>query len=248
MKTNELEPHNAWLTEWIEWKSESFKEEPRTGIPRGESLPIPRQKFLAALYILLYGGIYHNLKDIAKKIGASLSLVLKWRTEERFNALIGSLAKEFVGNWAKAYFMFNRTLRNLKSKKEIRELSELIDQMVLHASQTWGYAVQTEFFKFVDESIDKHRDITSLTGMLAVCVPILNRSENQKMKIKLIKEIEKLLQSMIDGIKNDTKKALHANNLKQVEEGIDALASLSSSLAIQNNNQVLGGIKTRAPR
>jgi len=86
----------ASLDLWIRFKLHvySCKKKPRKGTPRGKPYPIPEGKYHAALLHLAYNRNF-NLQAIAKRAKVSYSLLLKWRTEDRFVDLIRQAIREY---------------------------------------------------------------------------------------------------------------------------------------------------------
>jgi hypothetical protein len=75
------------LGKWIQHKLDNYKEKPRRGVPKGKPYAFPKRKYHAALLHLAYTRTF-NLREIAKEAGVSYSLLLKWRTEKRFQRVI----------------------------------------------------------------------------------------------------------------------------------------------------------------
>lgn len=80
------------LERFIESKVVGYREPTRVGVPRGEPVGFPVNKFHASLWCLtsLKG------KEIADKVGISHGLLRKWRHEKEFKEKIKSNAEEFT--------------------------------------------------------------------------------------------------------------------------------------------------------
>jgi len=80
------------LERFIREQVESYQEPPRKGVKGNPPGRISKQKFEAALLQLSNNSQLH----IAKTVGVSHALVLKWRTEKPFQTLAGNLLNEFT--------------------------------------------------------------------------------------------------------------------------------------------------------
>ena len=82
------------LGKWIQQQLDTYKERPRRGVPKGQSYGIPRHKYHVALLHLARTKTF-DLRAIARQAGVSYSLLLKWRTEDRFRGLIRTAIRQY---------------------------------------------------------------------------------------------------------------------------------------------------------
>ncbi|TET62233.1 hypothetical protein E3J48_04550 [Candidatus Aerophobetes bacterium] len=83
------------LHRWIQHKLDTYTEKPRKGVPKGQSYGIPKKKYHAALLNLARSKAL-DLRAIAQRAGVSYSLLLNWRTEDRFQKLIQRATAEYA--------------------------------------------------------------------------------------------------------------------------------------------------------
>lgn len=141
---------------WIKNKVQEYEEEPRSGVPRGEELPVPKHKYHAALLMLLYGSQdYPDLYKIAKEAGSKYSLLGKWRTERKFKAITDAAALKFTQEWLELYLWACESQRNATDPKDTASYSEMIQILRSHCQNTWGLALQYQLTRLVGERIEK---------------------------------------------------------------------------------------------
>ena len=90
-KRGEVPP--GTLGEYLTSKLDEHQEPSREGIPRGEKIGFPKNKYLASI---LVGITNRQLKEIAKACGVSYGLLRKWRTEVDFKEACQNHRQEFV--------------------------------------------------------------------------------------------------------------------------------------------------------
>ncbi len=137
-----------YLASWIQWKVDSYQEKPRKGTPRGQPYGISKPKYHAVLLHLAYTRAF-DLRAIAREADVSHSLLLNWRTEEKFRDLVDRAVREYsaylVNSLTKKWFdvpgsrlfstaeasrysvlLLDRISRDLSLvfKRHVRELSE----------------------------------------------------------------------------------------------------------------------------
>ena len=81
---------------WLAWRWDiDVPKAGRSGIPKGEPVPIAGTKFLAAASMILFPR-GKDLRGIAEIWETSASLIGKWRTEDRFKILVEQLEESFA--------------------------------------------------------------------------------------------------------------------------------------------------------
>lgn len=98
-----------FLTDWFGKKLSTILEVSKTpgreGVPRGEAMPIPRDKQLLALYDVIFGDV--PLKEFARVFGANYGTVRNWRRESA--DLREGFEREFVQAFISRYNQLLKT-------------------------------------------------------------------------------------------------------------------------------------------
>jgi len=110
---------DSLLKKFILIKLADYKEPKKKGVPRGQIIGFSRKKFHAALFMCTAD----SQKSIAKKVGVSHGLLLKWRTEEGFRRQSAQLIAEFV----KVFLKHHKS-----SAGEFRDASQYSEALIMN--------------------------------------------------------------------------------------------------------------------
>jgi hypothetical protein len=88
-------PYPIWEA-WVEHVVQDIEVASRKGIPRGEQLPFPYKKLLAAILMTIYPRGLRTTDKVGSYVKASSALIRKWRREPRFQAQVQEFEVQFA--------------------------------------------------------------------------------------------------------------------------------------------------------
>jgi hypothetical protein len=88
-------PYPIWEA-WVEHVVQEIEVASRKGIPRGEQLPFPYKKLLAAILMTIYPRGLRTTEKVGSYVKASSALIRKWRRESRFQAQVQKFEIQFA--------------------------------------------------------------------------------------------------------------------------------------------------------
>jgi len=219
---------------WIKKRVQDYEEEPRTGVPRGEELPIPKHKYHAGLLMLVYGSQeYSDLHKIAKEAGSKYSLLGKWRVEKRFQLITEKAAKNFLDDWLELFSWTCDKLSQTKDKKDRARYNHFLDRMLDFAQYTWGTILRDQFFSRAEKLLSRQdlpiKGYFGLHQLLTVFLwPYLSKKKRE-MTLPLRRD---LYQHSIDELKKRGLKAAETGETETVKE---IIAHMAEMLTLANN-------------
>lgn len=152
---------------WVKENLADFHETPRSGVPRGDELPIPRHKYHAALLMLSYGSKhYPDLLKIAQESGVTYTLLGKWRSERKFQKLIQKLAAEYLAKWFEFFIWLSNEIDAHQGTKDEAEHKELLAHIQALCHATWGEHLQVAFSDRFTEFMGKSTGASPAQGRL----------------------------------------------------------------------------------
>lgn len=177
---------------WAKEKLVDFQETPRSGVPRGDELPIPRHKYHAALLMLSYGSKHcPNLLKIAQESGVTYTLLGKWRTERKFQKLIQKLADEFLAKWFEFFIWLSNEIDAHQGTKKEAELRELLADIQTLCHATWGEHLQVSFSNRFSAFMEKSTAASPVQGRLIQIMEAWIWSDLSSKKKNLIVDLKK---------------------------------------------------------
>lgn len=191
------------LNEWINRKLKAYKKQPRRGISKGNSLPIPKNKFHCALLHLRYTKVF-DLAQIAKETKVHTTLVRKWRTESKFLEQIGELTKEYAHYFLKCILTERRSFR----RDEINYYSLLL----------WT-KIKMMLGSFAKESKNDKESLFILNKLtLDFCQARLDYWGSKQEKIDYYSEMQKLVPKALQVLRESFNRFREAQDWKQAQE------------------------------
>lgn len=217
---------------WIKEKLESYQESPRSGVPRGEELPIPRHKYHAALLTLRYGTKdYPDLLRIAKETKTTYTLVGKWRNERKFQKLVHDLAEEFLAAWFEFFIWLSNEADAHSGGKEGDSDRELIDRVQDLCRLTWGEPLQVGFHQRMMDFVEKSDQAsTSQVRLLQIMEGWIWTGLSAKRKNSIIDLKKQLLQVAFDRLKALAVKAVEDSDKEGASRIIEAMRQTAANL------------------
>lgn len=101
------------LEDFISNKIKNYKPPEKEGVPRGERIGFPREKYHASLLLLSMDSI----KEVAKEVNAPYGSVRNWKIEKEFKELADKHANEFAE-------IFIKTIKK-RAKERYKEMTEI---------------------------------------------------------------------------------------------------------------------------
>ncbi|MFA6253479.1 MAG: hypothetical protein WC687_04410 [Patescibacteria group bacterium] len=223
---------------WIKKKVREYHESSRAGVPRGDSLPVPKHKYHAALLMLVYGGKYFcDLSQVSEETGCSYNLLAKWRTERKFWALAEEAADEFL----KTYLGFYVHLADAKPSNPDDDngwddLAREQGKMLSLVEQNWGDVLFERAYEKLDK-MSREPKISSkaLTQLYYLMIACARHWKDDELKFKIIDRCKEMNSELVAGFK-DAAKVAWAKGDKRAAEGF---LEIIANWAIEGNNDFL---------
>lgn len=177
---------------YMQRKSESFEEQPRTGIPRDESRPLTQKKYNAQLQMLLWKSARRRtLAEIGRIVGCSDTQVRKWLAEYLFKQGIIQLRDEYLDAFFKIFiddlnhfyaFVGNNARKdNISRDHESMSLGRMA-LMIRLADDRWGWLIQEEAHKRIQKVIN---DLSHKQNLPRMKEEEIARIEGEKLRNEL---------------------------------------------------------------
>jgi len=226
------------ITLWIKKKVREYHEPSRAGVPRGDSLPVPKHKYHAALMMLIYGSRHCNdLSQVSEETGCSYNLLGKWRTERKFWALAEEAADEFLKTYLGFYVhLADAEPGNPDDEKGSDELARAQGELLSHVELDWGDVLfERAYEKLEKMSRDPKMSTKALAQLYYLMIACARHWKDDELKFKIIDRCKEMNSDLVAGFK-DAAKAAWAKGDKRAAEGF---LEIIANWAIEGNNDFL---------
>jgi len=223
---------------WIKKKVREYHASSRAGVPRGDSLPVPKHKYHAALLMLAYGGKdYCDLSQVSEETGCSYNLLAKWRTERKFWALAEEAADEFLKIYLEFYvYLANAKPSNPDAEKGWDDLARDQGEMLSQVEINWGDVLFERAYEKLDKmSRDPKISSKALTQLYYLMIACARHWKDEDLKFKIIDRCKEMNRELVEGFKDAAKKAW-AKGEKRTAEGF---LEIIANWAISGNDDFL---------
>lgn len=212
---------------WINRKVREYSEPSRAGIPRGDTLPIPRPKFHASLSMLTYDSpACPELQQVADLVGRNYGLIAKWRNEDRFWQAASSGAEQFLNEWLPIFVSTSEQCASAKGNAR-EHLRKRLAHMIRRARASWGsflvYRLIEEY-----EQILRDRTLTAetLRNLFQLLVSVSSPSMSKKL---LARDVERISKRIAVRVKELTLEASEAGRKQDASALIELLAEMATA-------------------
>jgi len=206
------------LESFINKKIKNYVPPEKKGVPRGEPIGFPREKYYASLLLLHTD----SLKDIAKKVNSPYGSLRNWKAEGEFNEMVHRHATEFIKSFRKSI--------EIRAKKQYEKVNNLFKNPLI---------LGIENFPLAKSDVKELQDIKNFSKYLSVKIVQQVFKEFEQMMIyfgtayaapEFDLKYPKSSFNTNDSNKHTTKQRLGKNSLDSKYTGIIYLLTIINEL------------------
>lgn len=245
------------LGKWIQQQLDTYKERPRRGVPKGQPYGIPRHKYHVALLHLARTETI-DLRAIARQAGVGYSLLLKWRTEDRFRGLIRTAIRQY-SQILGPKFIYGDQVNEAEHEQFIRnELfhysAPLLNGIMEELDRVWNLIIDVpkgERHKPLEDVLDK-RDMLRMEKLNSFTQEFWDQAVNHwgttRQKIEFAEHMAELGSDALNTSRKHFESALRKGSKKRAREAFDYVWDFAQGMSKEVLHLKQQLVETRSDR